>query len=165
MKKERIKEFHEFVKRRSKNLLTRKSLENIRPKDYEISIKLSEQAEQDFYLGYSPFEDIGAEIFLYGVCHIFAQALHDKFGYEMMRGIDTEDHFFCQKEYYEKVYYIDVQGATTDKESFFRRFPRLNPNNLESYKGWRPNENEPKELYDFALAILNDEHYRKNYIV
>lgn len=69
-----------------------------------------------------------AYIFLKGICHIFAFALHEIFGYEIyeVRSNDNgTNHWFCQSYYQGKKIYIDVRGATTDYEEFLEEFQPL----------------------------------------
>lgn len=66
-----------------------------------------------------------AYIFLKGICHIFAFALHTNFGYEMYEIISEDgksNHSFCKSNYQGKDIYIDVRGATTEFKEFFWEF-------------------------------------------
>lgn len=70
-----------------------------------------------------PYYD--ASIFLHGICHIFAYALHKIFGYEIYEILSSDRktiHWFCLSCYQKKKVYVDIRGATTDYEEFLAEF-------------------------------------------
>lgn len=58
-----------------------------------------------------------ADVFLHGICHVFAYTLHQRFGYDILE-IENESgtttHWCCLSKYRGKDLYIDVRGMTTD---------------------------------------------------
>ncbi len=68
-------------------------------------------------------EDYTADVFLHGLCHIFAYALHQKFGYDVIE-IENKSvcHWFCISKHNGKEVYIDVRGMTTDYEELLQAF-------------------------------------------
>lgn len=69
-----------------------------------------------------------AEIFLHGICHIFAYALQQRFGYDILEiksKSGTTVHWCCSSIYDQKVAYIDVRGITTDYDEFLLEFQPL----------------------------------------
>ena len=75
--------------------------------------------QEDGCLCECPFTD--ASVFLHGACNIFAFALHLMFGYQIFKlvsGNGNPLHWFAIQQYKDKDVYIDVRGATTDKEEF-----------------------------------------------
>lgn len=65
-----------------------------------------------------------AQYFLKGVCHIFAYALNQRYGYKIKK-YANDSHYFCIYETEEKKYYIDIRGITSYKDSFLRDFPYI----------------------------------------
>lgn len=120
-----------------------------------------------------------ADIFLHGVCGIFALALHKKFGYDVVvlaeeniEGLDWYDrliHVFCRKG----SAFIDVRGVTADEEAFLDEFSdftsrhdecfQIQPQELESVV---QREMSLKEYHDFLYAAENlIEKYQDGYRV
>lgn len=137
------------------------SLSDIKPGDYGICVEQPEGVPDDEFL----YDDFDASIYTGGLCYIFAQALHDEFGYVMKKGKD-DTHYFCTCLFENKTYYIDARGATADRTIFFSgRFSCINPDELVIYEGWSKDEPEPSELYDFAARIISDIKLRRYYSV
>lgn len=66
-----------------------------------------------------------AEIFLHGICHVFAYALHQQFGYDILELRSKSNlmvHWCCISNFDGKEIYIDVRGATTDYEELLMEF-------------------------------------------
>ena len=143
-------------------LMSRKALMQITPNMYSINI--NPPMVVTYYEDESPFEDETADIFLHGVCYVFAQALYDKYGY-VMRQIGNGTHVFCVLEKQGRTFFVDVRGITNNRFEFFKEFFCSNPDSLEDYAGWTPNEKEPEELYEFSLAIIEDSAYKELYII
>ena len=102
-------------------------LDNLRKIDGEANMT-------DFLFGIHSYEgmtenDCGfdAQVYLHGLCDVFAKELQNKFGYKAME-VDDEDgylvHAFCvvKRKNDWKTYYIDVRGITADSEEFFSEF-------------------------------------------
>ncbi len=74
--------------------------------------------ENEFGLfGLSPYD------FLHGSCDIFAEMLHEKYGYD----IEYAEclglvHAYCVCEYNNQTYYIDVRGICTETFGFMEEF-------------------------------------------
>lgn len=84
-----------------------------------------------------------AEMFLHGICHIFAFALHQEFGYDIFElESGTTVHWCCISDYNGKEIYIDVRGATTDFDEFWWEF--------QTDIGKNPSRNKIINLTDFA---------------
>ena len=67
--------------------------------------------------------DATGEMFLHGVCGIFALALYYEYGYQLMALRDRKDpldivHIYCE----DNGHLIDVRGITDDKEAFTAEF-------------------------------------------
>lgn len=84
-------------------------------------------------------DGMDAQMFLHGICGVFALALHRRFGYCMhayytvvpAEGAADNDeteqvlcHIFCTHPPYagNDSFFIDVRGVTTEKESFYTEF-------------------------------------------
>lgn len=123
--------------------------------------------------------EFSADIFLHGVCGIFAPALHKKFGYDIV--VLAEEnieglgwyarliHVFCRKG----AAFIDVRGVTEDEEAFLDEFSnftsrhdecfQIQPQELESVL---QKEMSQKEYHDFLYAAENlIEKYQDGYQV
>lgn len=110
-----------------------------------------------------------AEIFLHGLCHVFAYALHQKFGYqviEIKNNSGTMVHWFCTHRYKGKKIYIDVRGMTSDFNCFINEFmpdigieydQRIINNFFEYSDEWE------EEQIVFAEEIINK--YYNNYSI
>lgn len=102
-------------------------LDNLHEMDKEANMS-------DFLFGIHSYEHISqredgwdAQVYLHGLCDVFAQELKDKYGYRAME-IDDEDgcliYAFCvvKRKNDWKTYYIDVRGITADSQEFFGEF-------------------------------------------
>lgn len=96
--------------------------ENIRTQLQKIkNLNLTEELENMECVYYD------ADIFLHGICHIFAFVLHQKFGYDIFElKNETMIHWCCISDYNGKETYIDVRGATTDYDEFLWEFQTYN---------------------------------------
>ena len=66
-----------------------------------------------------------AHLFLHGICHVFAYALHLKYGYqilELKNETGSMVHWCCISKYKGKKVYIDVRGITSDYNEFIDEF-------------------------------------------
>lgn len=66
-----------------------------------------------------------AYIFLKGICHIFAFALHEIFGYEIYEAISKDgktNHWFCQFDYQGKMYISMLGGQQLITKNFCGNF-------------------------------------------
>ena len=58
-----------------------------------------------------------AQVFVNGSCHLFAYALNDEYGYDIVEikgtKCNAQHHYFCRVDLDEKTVYLDVRGATT----------------------------------------------------
>ena len=66
-----------------------------------------------------------ANIFLHGICHIFAYVLHQKFGYDILEVKNKSGsmiHWCCITKHNGRKLYIDVRGMTTDYDEFLSEF-------------------------------------------
>lgn len=65
-----------------------------------------------------------AQVFANGSCHLFAYALNEKYGYEIIESrsmiCTAQCHFFCCTKLNNQIIYLDVRGATTNCDDFFR---------------------------------------------
>ena len=112
-------------------------------------------------------EDYTAEVFLHGLCHIFAYALHQKFGYNVIE-IKNESmcHWFCISKHNGKEVYIDVRGMTTDYEELLQEFqPEIGSNpsrriieDLSEY-----NDEWEEKALKFAYEIIS-KYYNYYYL-
>ena len=113
----------------------------------------------------SPYED--ATIFLHGSCDIFAYALNLNFGYDICYAFDKycnkNVHYYCEINYCEKKYYVDIRGIYKTEDALLYEF---------CGKEWiikkvKYSQNLSDEFIDigflFAVAILNK--YRRYYIL
>lgn len=80
--------------------------------------------------------DFGPDIFLHGVCGVFALALHERYGYVIRLALDDEDgedaalshpwdyliHCFCVSE---SGRYIDVRGVMDSEQTLMTEFSDL----------------------------------------
>lgn len=123
-----------------------------------------------------------AGFFLHGCCGVFALALHEQFGYDIMVAaerpdegtIDSPDawksrivHIYCQKD----DAYIDARGVTADKESFFGEFSdflnedddyfTLSAERLKDFVCGEMSEEEFKKLYSASCILIKK--YREGY--
>lgn len=63
--------------------------------------------------------------YLHGMCHDFAVALADEFGYKIETIHDDDGsliHAYCISKYAGKKAYIDIRGITTNPKLFFEEF-------------------------------------------
>ena len=113
--------------------------------------------------------DYNAEIFLHGFCHIFAYALHKKYGYkifEFKNPSGTMIHWCCIKKYKGYKLFIDVRGITSNYNEFLDEFqpdmgecPTIkNIVNLSKY-----NDEWEEKWVDFANEII--EKYPEYYFL
>lgn len=66
-----------------------------------------------------------AEDFLHGICHVFAYALHCKFGYNILEIRSLSNlmvHWCCTFDYKGKKVYVDVRGMTSDFNELIDEF-------------------------------------------
>ena len=66
-----------------------------------------------------------ADFFLHGICHIFAFALHQRFGYDIYsfkNKSETFVHWCCISYVDNYPVYIDVRGITNSYEEFLSEF-------------------------------------------
>lgn len=115
------------------------------PKYDEIKEKMD-----GFYL-----ED--AEIFLKGLCHVFAYALNQEFKYDIYELYDENNryvHTFCMSKCDGIDLFIDVRGITSSEKCFAKTFNvsasnRKKINNIEKDKDFN------KYSIQFANDIIN----------
>lgn len=140
-------------------------IENIKKELLEIkssgdSVEILKNSECVYY---------SAEDFLHGICHIFAYALHQKFGYDILElksNSGSTVHWCCISNYNGKEIYIDVRGVTSDFDEFlFEFYPEIREDfskniikNLTNYEI----ELEKNEL-KFANEII--EKYYNYYLI
>ena len=93
-------------------------------------------------------------MFLHGICDIFAEALHRKYGYELHQVNDEGNylvHAFCTAKKNGKTVYVDVRGMTTDYEEFICPFD-----------DFFPTEEERKRILPYDAKNL--EYYESGYV-
>lgn len=101
-----------------------------------------------------------AEMFLHGICHIFAYALHQKFGYEILElrsKSGTTVHWCCITNYNGREMYIDVRGITTDYDELLMEFqPNIgkNPSKTKIIDLTNYNDEWEEEKVKFANEII-----------
>ena len=79
-----------------------------------------------------------AQVFSQGSCHLFAYALNEFFGYEIMeikQGVSC--HYFCQANGEDGKVFIDVKGVTTDWEQFIKAIDFISDPNCARIKHYR----------------------------
>ena len=93
-------------------------------------IELSLESVKNIFFKESDDEDVqdsvdyqfeNASVFLHGACHLFALALHEKYGYPVYQLYYRDSvyfHAFCKAVYHKQVAFIDVRGITTNEEEF-----------------------------------------------
>lgn len=104
-------------------------------------------------------KDIRADIFLHGVCGIFALALHNEFGYDILvaaeentEGLPWDErlvHAYCCKD----DAYIDVRGITEDEDSFLDEFSDFLDRHSEYF------EISPAELKKSIVDLMTSSEY------
>ena len=138
-----------------------KSLMNVKNDDYDKIVCEDPDAVDYVYTS--------AWVLLNGSCTLFALALYEEFGYEVMEIRDSQDrmtHVFCKSTYHGQDTYIDVRGVTTDFAECaanFRHFLRngyhIVPRNLDEDR--RMDNEGDKTGYPFAQSIVR--RYRDYY--
>ena len=109
-------------------------------------------------MGREPMEDSpndDAEIFLRGNCHMFALALHEKYGYPIYKWDRGGCHYFC-------IFngkYIDVRGVM-DTITTSIEYRTILPDEIEAAEEYRPKDDIEQEAYDFALKIIDQSEDR-----
>jgi len=66
-----------------------------------------------------------AESFLHGICHIFAYALHQEFGYDILElksNNCSAVHWCCTTQYKGVELYVDIRGMTSDIDELLTVF-------------------------------------------
>lgn len=65
-----------------------------------------------------------AQVFFNGSCHLFAYALNTIYGYNIIESrsliCEAQCHYFCSTNIEDQILYLDVRGATTNRDEFFR---------------------------------------------
>lgn len=81
------------------------------------------EKEDDWEKSECPYRN--ANDFLHGSCDIFSVVLNNIYGYSVYEVVGengTSIHWFTIKKVHGRTFYIDVRGATTDKEEFFSEY-------------------------------------------
>lgn len=128
------------------------------PYNYNIQMIFDDCADpEDMELLEEYYYSEGAYVFLNGECHIFAKALHDKYGYKICKFLNNA-HFFCVCQKEDKLYYIDVRGIITDDALFLNNLtPGLDIKDIVDADKEDIDKNEcMSSRYQFAEAIIND---------
>ena len=133
-------------------------------------MNLSDISYEDL-VGPEPDEEFphgDASSFHMGACHIFAKALHDTFGYDMLRAdCDSSFHVFCRAG--DK--YLDAAGLANSVQELVDRLPfggtvkTIKPVReivLDGEYDAEGNKSYDAEGYAFALKIIerNTDEYR-----
>lgn len=95
----------------------------------ELRILREEDMQEDATFGFMENEIYdtpnSAYDYLHGMCHDFAVALADEFGYKIETIHDDDGrliHAYCISEYAGKKAYVDIRGITTNPKLFFEEF-------------------------------------------
>lgn len=108
-----------------------------------------------------------ASVFLQGSCQLFAYALNEFFGYEVIEiRQDGSPHYFCKSVIQGTPIYIDVRGATSDLKDFVYGLKFITNMNCTEIKHRKEElidelkEDGAKFGYDFAKHIIKThKHY------
>lgn len=133
--------------------------------------KWDEKFLEDISLGFTD-QSASAEIFLHGICGVFALALHDEFGYEIRYGEalaepeeeyeDDEDnglvpeliHIYCVDTDGSKV---DIRGRTKNNKLFWSSFEDFFTD------GPREQTYSEAECRDFVVTCMGEDEFSRYY--
>lgn len=133
----------------SMRYLTEAELRKIQNQEWSLNL------DDDYF----PYSDAG--VFLQGSCQLFAYALNEKFGYNIMEIKQPPScHYFCEIIRNGTKFWVDIRGITSDRTTFISGLKYLT-DDVCTYEG-HSKEELPSELktaadrfgYCFAKRII-----------